>query len=124
MAANKVSRDEMTVEIAREWLEVFESEPNGDGEVRKYLRWIRDTNRCAAGSFAGTVRPTDGYYSVVLKGFNYSGNRLIHLLEHGEWPAEAERISRPSAGRELRLAPVPLTAEQRAALRAKLKAGL
>ena len=122
MALNTVPREMMTAEIARKNLEVFESEPNELGETRKFLRWIVSTKRCLAGSFAGTIRPTDGYYSVTLLGCSYSGNRLIHLIEHGEWPIETEPMARVTTPRQVRLAPVPLTAEQRAELRAKLRA--
>lgn len=118
-----VLREDMTQQLAAEWLEVFESEPNAEGTTRKFLRWKKPSSRCPEGSFAGTVRPTDDYYSVVLLGFNYSGNRLIHLIETGEWPAERAPVIRTAAQRAVRVAPVPLTAEQKADLRAKMRQG-
>jgi hypothetical protein len=125
MTATKraVLRENMTQALASEWLEVFTSEPNSEGETCKYLRWKKPSARCPEGSFAGSIRPSDEYYSVVLLGFNYSGKRLIHLIETGEWPAEREAVIRSAMQRDVRLAPVPLTAEQKAILRAKLRGG-
>lgn len=125
--SNKIDRNDMTADIARQWLEVREitytPEEHGVPEIQtcKRLFWLKNTTRCAAGSFAGSIRPLDGYYSVVLLGFNYSGDRMIHLIETGEWPADIERKPKSAVVREVRTAPVPLSAEGRAALRAKLR---
>ena len=125
--SNKIERSNMTAEIARQWLEVREitytPEEHGVPEVQtcKRLFWLKNTTRCAAGSFAGSIRPLDGYYSVVLLGYNYSGDRMVHLLEHGEWPVESVREPKAAVVREVRTAPVPLSAEARAELRAKLR---
>lgn len=125
MATSKtaVPREEMTRELAAEWLEVFVSEPNADGFTRKFLRWKKPSARVPEGSFAGSVRPTDDYYSVVFRGANYSGNRLIHLIETGEWPADREPVIRTAVQRAVRVAPIPLTAEQKAQLRAQMRGG-
>lgn len=44
------------------------------------------------GDFAGTRRPTDGYYSVVLNGVNYSGKQLAWFYENGNW--DMPKVSR------------------------------
>lgn len=120
-----VAREHMTSEIAREWLEVrtdvFTPEEHGVDEriEQKNLYWKTTMLGRPAGSFAGQRRLTDGYYSVTLLGNSYSGNRLVHLIETGEWPAAREASVTATVVREARSAPIPLTAAQRAALRGK-----
>ena len=130
-ASIKVERADMTAAIAGEWLEVrtdvFTPEEHGVDQIveQKNLYWKKSVLGRPVGSFAGQRRPVDDYYSVTLCGNSYSGNRLIHLLEHGEWPAdEARSTGAPRTARAplaVRTAPVPLTAAQRAAAREQLK---
>ena len=130
--STKVERADMTAAIAGEWLEVrtdvFTPEEHGVAATitQKNLYWKKPVLGRPAGSFAGQRRPVDDYYSVVLLGNSYSGTRLIGLLETGEWPAERARaeggVVKQRAALAVRSAPVPLTAEQKAAMRAELKA--
>src|SRR5687767_6062231 len=53
--------------------------------------WKVDTVVSAAGSFAGSKREQDGYYSVVFRGTNYSGKQLAYFYEHGTWPEKAAK---------------------------------
>lgn len=122
-----VARTDMTAAIAGEWLEVktdtYTVEEHGVDAVVKNLYWKKPVLGRPAGSFAGQRRPVDEYYSVVLLGNSYSGERMIALLETGEWPPERVRSGNttPRSPMAVRTAPVPLTAAQKELKRAELK---
>ena len=130
--STKVERADMTADIARQWLEVrvdaFTPEEHGVSEriEQKNLYWLKPVLGRPSGSFAGQRRPVDDYYSVVLLGNSYSGERMIHLIENGEWPAERARAEggtvKQRAPLAVRSAPVPLTAEQKAEIDHRLDA--
>jgi hypothetical protein len=116
-----IEKKDLTLEKAAEMLEIRSVEtgaPAGeDGVVptSKFLFWKKDTAVAKGGSFAGSIRPADSYYSVVLFGTNYSGKQLIHFLENeGKWPeavlrtkkdgtTAAAKEAKPKALREFKL---------------------
>lgn len=76
MAKNTIKKDELTVEILKQHLYMGE-----DGK----LYWGHETPKAKKDSMAGTVRPKDGYHSIVLLGTNYSAKQLEWFYKTGEW---------------------------------------
>lgn len=73
--------------------------------VFENLYWLQDTAVALAGSVAGTRRPADGYYSVVLRGTNYSGSQLSHFIKTGEWISLRKPADPNAASRKIAAAP-------------------
>lgn len=89
--------------------------------------WKVKTVASEVGSFAGTRREADNYYSVVLAGTNYSGKQLVHFYKTGNWDVpkltrSGEAKPKKEAGpREVR-AFVPLSPAAKAAAAAQAAA--
>lgn len=52
------------------------------------LTWIKSLRMNTAGKVAGSLRPTDGYWSIHLDGKRYMAHRLAWFYVHGEWPKQ------------------------------------
>jgi hypothetical protein len=105
---NSIKKQDLTVEVLQESLELRE-----DGN----FYWKKDTLTSAAGSFAGSKREQDGYYSVVFRGTNYSGKQLAHFYKTGAWPervVKAEVVKADAKPKTFREAPT-ITPEVKAA---------
>jgi HNH endonuclease len=67
------------------------------------LRWrVTNSNRCVAGSRAGTVTEITPRYSrrqIRIDGKIYREHRVIWLLVTGEWPPEGREISHKNSDR-------------------------
>lgn len=128
-----ILKQDLTVEFAASKLEVrevaVEGQTNEDGspKTQKFLFWKVDGPIAKAGDFAGSVRPVDNYYSVVLAGVNYSGKQLIAFLETGTWvsqravAATKEKAVKEAGPKQPRVFALPTQAEKDEA-KAKAKA--
>lgn len=122
---NTVKKADLTVAHVTERLELRDDVFDVDGEqvTQKNFYWKIDTPTSKAGDFAGSRRPLDNYYSVVLLGTNYSGKQLAHFVENGVWPEGILSAKRGTgAAKEkvvkehvVRVAAAPLSAEARKA---------
>jgi hypothetical protein len=115
-AKTTVSKADLTQEFLKEQLDL----------VGEDFFWKVDKVATKTGDFAGMRRPTDGYYSVVLAGTNYSGKQLAYFYANGTWPVKVPAAAKEKAAKEAkphvpRLAPV-VTEESKVAARAAAKA--
>lgn len=122
-----ILKADLTQAYVAERLELREDRVPVDGaedEVFENFYWKVDTVASRKGDFAGSRRPVDGYYSVVLAGTNYSGKQLAGFLKTGVWPTiqrgragGGEAVAKEPKVHEIRTF-VPLSPEARAAAKA------
>jgi hypothetical protein len=110
-----VKKADLTVELLQQFLELRE-----DGN----FYWKVDTVVAQAGSWAGSKREADGYYSVVFKGTNYSGKQLAEFYKTGAWPVKAPAAAKAKAEAKPKVmrTPAVYTEEQMKAAKAELVA--
>jgi hypothetical protein len=127
-----IAKADLTQAYVKERLELRkDSVPSGvEGQpdvVYDNFYWLVDTAASRKGDFAGSRRPVDGYYSVVLAGTNYSGKQLAGFYETGVWPVIARgRVAGEPKEKEAKVHEVrtfvPLSPAAREAARAAAKA--